>query len=250
MRKLARRPLSPRTQGALEKRTLSVQAAPNDEARMAKIDRLWKQQRNRAFQEIRETLAAMASGLVRCMYCEDSQGTDIDHFRPRRRYPEHAFDWSNYLLACSHCNSNQKRDQFPLDEHGQPLLIDPTAEDPGEHLLLTTTSGKFQKLTRKGETSIRVFGLDRDLLEKGRKKTWDGLVLALVPRYAKFRRRGDEEAAERLLETICKESFSSVLWHLLRVAKMPGAARLLRADCVSALREFGSDIARAAGFTD
>jgi uncharacterized protein (TIGR02646 family) len=217
---------------------------------VAKIERLWKQQRNRAFQEIRETLAAMASGLARCMYCEDSQGTDIDHFRPRRQYPEHAFDWTNYLLACSHCNSNEKRDQFPLDEHKQPLLIDPTAEDPSEHLVLTATSGKFQKLTPKGEASICVFGLDRDLLEKGRKKTWDGLVLALIPRYAKFRRRGDQEAAESLLETICKESFSSVLWHLLRVTRMPGAARLLRADCLSALREFGDDLAHAAGFTD
>jgi uncharacterized protein (TIGR02646 family) len=250
MRKLTRRPLSPRTLTVLVRRTERVRAAPDDEARVAEIDRLWKQQSNRAFQEIRETLAAMASGLARCMYCEDSQGTDIDHFRPRRRYPEQAFDWSNYLLACSHCNSNQKRDQFPPDEHGRPLLIDPTAEDPGEHLVLTTISGKFQKLTRKGEVSIHVFGLGRDLLEKGRKKTWDGLVLALVPRYAKFRRRGDEEAAARLLETICKESFSSVLWHLLRVARLPGAARLLRADCLRALREFGDDIARAAGFTD
>lgn len=217
---------------------------------MAKIDRLWKQQRNRAFEEIRETLAAMASGLVRCMYCEDSQGTDIEHFRPRRRYPEQAFDWNNYLLACSHCNSNQKRDQFPLDERGQPLLIDPTAEDPGEHLVLTTSSGKFYQLTPKGEASIRVFGLDRDLLEKGRKSTWDGLVLALIPRYAEARRRGDEEAIQRLLEAICKHSFSSVLWHLLRLTRMPGAAKLLRADCLIALREFGDDIAHAAGFTD
>jgi uncharacterized protein (TIGR02646 family) len=250
MRKLTRRPLSARALTLLARRTERVRVAPNDEARVAEIDRLWKQQSNRAFQEIRETLAAMASGLARCMYCEDSQGTDIEHFRPRRQYPEHAFDWSNYLLACSHCNSNQKRDQFPLDEHGQPLLIDPTAENPGEHLVLTPSSGKFQNRTPMGEASIRVFGLDRDLLEKGRKSAWDGLVLALIPRYAEARRRGDAEATQRLLETICKQPFSSVLWHLLRVARMPGAARLLRADCLSALRELGDDIARAAGFTD
>lgn len=249
MRKLTRRSLSPETLAVLARRTARIMAEPNDTARAAEVERLWQQRANRAFEEIREALEAMASGLVRCMYCEDSQGTDIEHFRPKRRYPAHAFEWTNYLLACSHCNSNEKRDQFPLDEHGQPLLIDPTSEDPGEHLLFVPSFGKLESLTPKGKESIRVFGLSREILEKGRKRVWDGLVFGLIPRYAEARRRGDEEASRNLLESIRQEAFSSVLWHLLRVARLPGAPKLLREDCLLALQEFGDELAHAAGFT-
>lgn len=249
MRKLIRRQLSPKTQTLLAKRTAKVLVQPDDDTRATEAERLWQQRTNRAFQEIREALEAMASGLGRCMYCEDSLGTDIEHFRPKRRYPAHAFEWTNYLLACSHCNSNEKRTQFPLDERGQPLLIDPSIDDPSEHLLLTPTTGRFGHLTRKGEESIKVFGLSRETLETGRKDAWHGLVLSLIPSYAEKRRQGDVEAAEGLLNYICRKPFSSLLGHLLRIARMPGAPKLLRADCLDALREFGDELARAAGFT-
>jgi uncharacterized protein (TIGR02646 family) len=249
MRKLIRRQLSPKTQTLLAKRTAKVLVQPDGDRRAAEAERLWQQRRNRAFREIREALEAMASGLGRCMYCEDSLGTDIEHFRPKRHYPAHAFEWTNYLLACSHCNSNEKRTQFPLDEHGQPLLIDPTADDPSEHLVLTPTTGRFGHLTRKGDESIKVFGLSRETLETGRKDTWHGLVFSLIPSYAEMRRQGDVEAAEGLLNCICRKPFSSVLGYLLRMARMPGAPKLLRADCLAALREFGDELAHAAGFT-
>lgn len=205
MRKLTRRPLSPRALTLLAKRTAKVLAQSNDDARAAEVERLWQQRSNRAFQEIRGALEAMASGLVRCMYCEDSLGTDIEHFHPKRLYPAHAFEWSNYLLACSHCNSNEKRTLFPLDEHGQSLLIDPTVDDPSEHLLLSPTTGRFGHLTRKGEESIKVFGLSRETLETGRKDAWHGLVFGLIPSYAEKRRQG----TSKLPKACCSTSVRS-----------------------------------------
>lgn len=247
MRKLTRRPLSPKTMATLEERAETVRAAA-EEVRAAEVERLWNLKANAAFDEIRAVLKAMASGLERCMYCEDSLGTDIEHFRPKRHYLEYAFKWNNYLLACSHCNSNEKRDKFPLDEHGQPLLIDPTVDDPSEHLLLIPLWGKFEHRTRKGEESIDVFGLSREALETGRKDAWYSLV-NLIPRYAAARHQGDEEFVQGVGNAIRRHPFSSVLWHLLRVAKLPGAPKLLRADCLAALREFGDDLAIAAGLT-
>lgn len=91
---------------------------------------------------VRSVLQGMAGGRIRCMYCEDSLGTDIHHFRPQVLAPALAFSWSNYLLACAHCNSNRKRSVFPLDRAGLPLFVDPTAEDPLEHLALLPTSGR------------------------------------------------------------------------------------------------------------
>jgi 5-methylcytosine-specific restriction endonuclease McrA len=122
MKRIQRLTLSPKAVRFLAGRSSRVAAAPDPrtEAR-----RLWNLQANQAFREIREALGKMASGLERCMYCEDSEGTAIEHFWPKATYPERAFDWLNYLIACSQCNSNFKRDQFPLDGAGAPLLVKP-----------------------------------------------------------------------------------------------------------------------------
>ena len=125
--------------------------------------RRWEQKAPATFEEIRETLQAMAPGIERCMYCESSEATHIEHFWPKRRAPCRAFDWNNYLLACSACNSNHKRDRFPR-KNGRPLLINPVEEDPINHLALSP-KGKYVPITPEGEHSITVFGLDRGVLE-------------------------------------------------------------------------------------
>ena len=121
MRPIQRLLLSERAIGVLGERTQLVLKAdsPSEEAA-----RLWARRKNKTFEEVRETLAQMSSGRQRCMYCEDNEGTDIDHFWPRASFPERAFDWDNYLLACSACNTNYKRDQFP-GLGNKPLLLDP-----------------------------------------------------------------------------------------------------------------------------
>ncbi|MFD1364783.1 HNH endonuclease family protein [Actinoplanes sichuanensis] len=121
----------------------------------------------------------MAPGAERCMYCGDNQGTDIDHHEPMARDPLRTFDWLNHLLACSHCNSHHKRDRFPVDEHGRPLLIDPSVEDPFDHLLLSLSVGEYRALTEKGVQSIEVFGLNRPILARGRQQTFDVVVMCL-----------------------------------------------------------------------
>ena len=97
---------------------------------------LWKHStvRRHVHGPLKDLLSEMAAGRERCMYCGDNQGTDIDHFEPINRHPMRAFDWTNHVLACSLCNSHLKGAEFPLDEGGKPLLIDPTAEDPTPHL--------------------------------------------------------------------------------------------------------------------
>lgn len=118
---------------------------------------------------VRALLEPMAHGVRRCMYCDDSLGTDIDHFEPIAHAPLRAFVWANHLLACSHCNSNEKREQYPLTADGTCLLIDPTAEDPADHLVLLLRSGVYDHRTDKGEATIEVFGLNRPDLIVGRK---------------------------------------------------------------------------------
>jgi uncharacterized protein (TIGR02646 family) len=88
------------------------------------------------------TLREMAGNRARCMFCGDSQGTDIDHFRPMATYCDHAFQWINLLWVCAGCN-RRKGDQFPVDSHGRPLLIDPTVEDPWDYLFFDPHTGNI-----------------------------------------------------------------------------------------------------------
>ena len=232
MRKIERRPLTSKTLAFLRKRTSSVDEAAD---RAAEARRLWGHKNNAAFDEIRAALQEMAPGIERCMYCEDSVGTDIEHFHPKLHYPELAFTWTNYLLACSRCNSNYKRARFPLDEDDQPLLVDPSREDPGEHIDLAPSTGKLVHSTNKGEASIDVFGLNRPTLEQGRRNRWSSLVLALIPMYARARRADQAHAMAALQRVMREEPFSSVLCQLVAIARTEAAAELIPPACLTAL---------------
>ncbi|MEW1695660.1 HNH endonuclease [Streptomyces sp. NPDC093249] len=168
MIRLRRTALPPETVTRLGEYTEKIAAEATEKARKDKARCLWGARRS-----VRPVLLAalteMAPGHARCMYCGDSQGTDIDHFDPKSRTPLRTFDWPNHLLACSYCNSNQKRDLFPTDGDGAPLLLDPTSGDPLDHLRLVLPLGEYRARTPQGQACIDVFGLNsRPVLVKGR----------------------------------------------------------------------------------
>jgi uncharacterized protein (TIGR02646 family) len=234
MKRLQRLPLTPRSLGFLHDRARQVSSAADPKA---EANRLWGLQDNRAFQEIREVLSRMASGIERCMYCEDSAGTDIEHFWPKAAYPDRAFEWLNYLIACSRCNSNFKRDQFPLGPAGAPLLLNPTEDDPLDHLSFSPSTGRFESRSLKGEPSIEVFGLNRAVLTRGRTNAWRALRHLLV-RYAALRARGDSAEAAEVESTVRQHPFAGVLAALIRMAEGPNADLLIGPECLQVFAEY------------
>ncbi len=232
MRRLQRLSLSSEALAFLGKRNADVanNANPN-----SKVDQLWKLQSNKAFQEIRRTLEIMASGIVRCMYCEDSKGTAIDHFWPKATYPDRAFVWANYVLACSECN-NKKSKRFPLDAQNLPLLLNPLEEEPADHLLLSPTTGIYETLTPKGEQSDQVYGLARPTLVQGRKNTW-AVLTHLIANYSRHLAAGDAAEAARLKDAVKQLPHSGVFAALLRIAKGPSAKILLGEECLQVLQD-------------
>jgi len=82
-----------------------------------------------------------------CAYCQrnlpGSDRGDVEHFRPKNTYWWMAYDFDNYLLSCSVCNSPIKGNRFPILPPGRRYdyakaskiakenraLIDPTADD-------------------------------------------------------------------------------------------------------------------------
>ncbi|MCP4590005.1 MAG: HNH endonuclease [bacterium] len=231
MRKLNRDELPQAVEDYLGQCRGRIQAA-EDEAAVA--GRCWKNRRRADFQIVRETLRQMASGIERCMYCEDSEGTDIEHFWPKSRYPRRAFDWENYLLACSACNSNHKRTRFPLDANHQPLLIDPTVDEPQDHLVLSPTTGKFVGRTEKGSQSIDVYGLDREVLVRTRASAWV-IIQVHLEAYAEAVARGEGEYATRIAAVFRELPQSGVLVELLAVARTAGASRYIRESSLKAI---------------
>jgi hypothetical protein len=183
---------------------------------------LWRSRRA-ARQALGELLRTMAPGREYCMYCGDSQGTSIDHYEPLARNPLRTFDWRNHLLACSTCNSHEKRDRFPLDQSGRPLLLDPTVDDPFDHLLLTLSLGEYRALTKRGEATIEVCGLNRPLLVRGRAAA-KPVVEACVVQWQVANERGDEVTRAYWIHVVREQPFADVCQSMLRQATAPGAA--------------------------
>ncbi len=109
------------------------------------IDRARSQYNKR---DVKTALKEMFKG--KCAYCESKvthvAPGDIEHFRPKSdpRYVDLTFEWTNLLLSCPICNGpRHKGTHFPLDAHGNPLLIDPTdgVTDPYRHLRFDWNAG-------------------------------------------------------------------------------------------------------------
>ncbi|WP_055528899.1 hypothetical protein [Streptomyces graminilatus] len=164
---------------------------------------------------MKQLLESMAHGAARCMYCDDSRGTDIDHFQPLAQAPLRTFVWPNHLLACSHCNSNVKRDQYPLSADGSCLLVDPTADDPAEHLFLLLKSGEYGHHTDKGRETIRVFGLNRPDLVKGRQNAFI-TACAVLQRWHALHQDGDPDA-HRYAQALLESPFVDVVHTVTRI---------------------------------
>jgi hypothetical protein len=174
---------------------------------------------------LRDLLNQMAPGYQRCMYCGDSQGTSVDHFEPISRNPFRTFDWLNHLLACSFCNSEQKGARYPVDEDGNALLIDPTVDDPFDHLVLSLSAGEYRARTPKGTQTIAVLGLNRAVLVIGRMH-----ARAVVSQALRQWWQGDASERERQVGTIHMQPLADVSHAMLRYAVAPGAPQIFAAE--------------------
>ena len=117
----------------------------------------------------------------KCCYCEISLHqpyNDVEHYRPFSRYWWLGWDWDNLMFACARCNRSHKNDEFELaaasvrliaEERPPgrelPLLIDPSIEDPRDHIR-HVHDGKHYWIptgtTDRGTYTIRLLALDDD----------------------------------------------------------------------------------------
>ncbi len=202
MRRIYRQPLTSRTQTCIRQRQARVDAGNS-------VQQAWASaRRTKALQSVFDILVKMAGTRDRCYFCSDSRGTDIDHFRPKSRYPEHTFAWPNLLLVCSGCN-RKKADQFPLDPDGQPLLIDPTSENPWDDLFFEPATGQIvarwdllsDVQNPKGVTTTddRILPLNIEAVTEGRRRVTRHLARAVRTYLLERANPADREQAFTIL---------------------------------------------------
>jgi uncharacterized protein (TIGR02646 family) len=255
MRAIKRVPLSVDTMDFLWKRRLRVVAAgekaahsseredaqARKKAQYAEAQRLWRgsYKGNKAFDEVLMVLREdMAPGHGYCMYCEYSHGSTIDHFWPMEKDPTRAFAWDNYLWSCSVCNSVFKGTQFPLDKRGLPLLVNPTRDDPREHLQFTPHDGKLVGCTPKGEKTIQILGFDqRGDLDRTRASAFR-MAQRLIVDYGDACAKDDSARAREAQRDLCCQPHASVLSALIEILESPGGALFIDERCAAVLAAY------------
>ncbi|TXT35719.1 MAG: hypothetical protein FD135_4736, partial [Comamonadaceae bacterium] len=90
MRRIQRAVLSKTAQSYLNKR----QVTANDKHKNGNLNIAadWKSARQtKSVKAVFNTLQTMMGPRQRCMYCLDSHGSDIEHFRPKAAYPKRMY---------------------------------------------------------------------------------------------------------------------------------------------------------------
>ena len=189
--------LTPDTQARLTTLQDQVNSEIDFSDKAVKAQSLWDNKGGSAigratFQEIREKLKSMCVSVGICNYCEQSEANDIEHIYPKSFFPDFAFVWSNYLLACKQCNTAFKLDKcFVIDNIGNihetirgqkpsyniVALINPRLEDPADYMIINTQNFTFEikddlstERYNKADKTIDILALNtRDTLIETRK---------------------------------------------------------------------------------
>ena len=109
-----------------------------------------------------------------CWYCErlcdaetGGRAPTVDHFRPLSRFPQLAYEWSNWVFSCRRCNEENKKDSWPDLGYVDPAALDVT-ERPDTYFDYDASTGEI--IPRSGLTgdarqrarqTIRDLGLDK-----------------------------------------------------------------------------------------
>ncbi|WP_256819820.1 HNH endonuclease [Dietzia sp. Die43] len=117
----------------------------------------------------------------KCAYCESYIAAvgyvNVEHIRPKSRFPRLVLEWTNLVSACSRCNTN-KGDYYSSEYP----LIDPTSEDPSRHLVFMGAATFPYPGNRRAIDTIEVLQLNRADLFHQREKRINELLALLHSR--------------------------------------------------------------------
>ena len=133
------------------------------------------------------------------------------------------YDWRNLLPSCILCNrfSNNVNGQFvgkgerfpverdkyatrPNEESNEtPLLLNPTLDNPAEHLSFDKSTGLITWQSQRGKITCEVLGLNKFCRHEMRKKVFDDITIKMGFYFmAKTQRQAVPETIKKSIETI------------------------------------------------
>jgi hypothetical protein len=111
-----------------------------------------------AFRQVKADLTSMCVSVEICNYCENNEATDIEHIFPKSSFPELAFAWENYILACRTCNTDYKSDDFAVFNPAQSGTLQELAPRSRPRLVPPTVDNAF--ITPRTEDPMHFLWLD------------------------------------------------------------------------------------------
>ena len=161
-------------------------------------------------EDVRATLEEMYK--KRCSYCEATLGIvdfpHIEHRKPKKRYPELTFVWSNLHLACTKCNI-AKRDRY----HTRYPILDAVRDVPiSEHLTYVFGEESVYRnpLSRRGTTTVDHADLNREDLRIARRKVLID-ALDLISKIIHNRNHLAAIVARQRLEALTEQDYGSLI---------------------------------------
>jgi len=122
--------------------------------------------------------ALKEAGFGKCMYCESKVSHtyygDIEHIKPKSKFPALEFEWENLGFVCRICNGI-KTDKF--DE--KTPHINPYEESPEDHIIAVGSFVKHKQGSERGEITINDIDLNRAPLIERRKEKLDQMEKAI-----------------------------------------------------------------------
>lgn len=158
MLRLNSKPLTQQDLDHLAERQKEIDDLADFEARAKKANALWASKSASAFNRIKIVLKEMCVGVEICVYCEANEATDVEHIFPKKLYPEKAFTWENYVLACNKCNSHYKSDKFEIFTAPNSTDIQNVTPPRGEYRQPASDDGLF--LNQRSEDPLLFLDLD------------------------------------------------------------------------------------------
>jgi uncharacterized protein (TIGR02646 family) len=126
-----------------------------------------------------------------CSYCEMKLDTAlaIEHIRPKSLYPNLELEWSNFLLACTNCNSTKGTQDIILSDYYWP-------DEDNTFLAFTYLEGGLVRPNSqlnnqekiKAEATLKLTGLDKPFINDpkvsnrlllNRRYVWDLAIRSL-----------------------------------------------------------------------
>lgn len=128
---------------------------------IAKLTQKYKDDKTNVWKKKYITKSLLIMSADKCCFCEtklqeESKYMEVEHFHPKKLYPDEVISWDNLLPICKRCNVNKLDHDTVTD-----CIIHPVKDNPKEHLKLSD-GGILRGTTPLGKRTVIIVKLNKN----------------------------------------------------------------------------------------